>query len=128
MLQHLILDDPTLLALGRGNQQSSRLIVLGREDPYVHLHVPTLCLLEADRKREGAGVHVGSLDMLHTVDLTFSSSLAVAALARGGVPLGIAHARIAAAPTPDRPEGAIVATVAPENYEGTETRVLDLNK
>ncbi|MFD5747783.1 hypothetical protein [Streptomyces sp. NPDC127033] len=128
MLQHFILDDPTLLALGGGNHAASGLIVIGQEDPYLRLLVPTLCIVEADRKREGVGIHAGSLDVLHTVDLDFPSSLRVAELARAGVPLGIAHAVVTAAPTLDRPSGATIATVAPENYEGHDVAVSDLNK
>ncbi|MFC9424539.1 hypothetical protein [Streptomyces sp. NPDC056987] len=127
-LQHLILDDPTLLALGGGNRPASTLVMRGYRNPDVRLLVPTLCLLEADRKREGVGVHAGSLDALHTVDLDFPGSLQVAELARTGVPIGIAHAAVTATPTADRPAGAIVATVAPENYEGLRVTVLDLNK
>ncbi|MFI6700130.1 hypothetical protein ACIBJC_14335 [Streptomyces sp. NPDC050509] len=127
-LQHLILDDPTLLALGGGNKPASALVMRGYRNPDVRLLVPTLCLLEADRKREGIGVHAGSLNALHTVDLDFPGSLHVAELARAGVPIGVAHAAVTAAPAADRPNGAIVATVAPENYEGLRVAVLDLNK
>jgi hypothetical protein len=127
-LQHIILDDPTLLALGGGNQPASALVMRGYRNPDVRLLVPTLCLLEADRKRKGVGVHAGSLEVLHTVDLDFAGSLQVAELARAGVPIGIAHATVTAEPTGDRPTGAIIATVAPENYEDLRVPVLDLNK
>lgn len=126
-LQHLILDDPTLLALGGGNQPASALVMRGYRNPDLRLLVPALCLLEAGREREGVGVHAGSLDALHTVDLDFSGSLRVAELARAGVPVGIAHATVTAAPTVDRPTGAVIATVAPENYEDLPVAVLDLN-
>lgn len=125
--QYYVLDDPTLLALGGGNHAASGLIVRGHRRQHIKLLAPTLCVLEADQKREGVGIHVGALEMLDTVDLDFASALAVSTLVRKGVRLGIAHARVAAAPAPDRPEGATIATVAPENYEGVEVRLLDLN-
>ncbi|OEV02997.1 hypothetical protein [Streptomyces oceani] len=124
---HFVLDDTTLLALGNGNSRASALIVRGHRKVNIHLMVPTLCLLEADRQREGVCVHIGALEMLDTVDLDFPATLAVSALVRKGVRLGIAHARVAAAPAPDLPEGAKVATIAPELYADTETAVLDLN-
>ncbi|MFC9760057.1 hypothetical protein [Streptomyces sp. NPDC056921] len=38
-----------------------------------------------------------------------------------------AHSQFAAQPTPDRPDGAIIATTAPKRWEGEPVRVLDLN-
>ncbi|SCF61721.1 hypothetical protein GA0115254_10804 [Streptomyces sp. Ncost-T10-10d] len=38
-----------------------------------------------------------------------------------------AHSQYAAQPTPDRPDGAIVATTAPKRWEVDPVRVLDLN-
>jgi hypothetical protein len=124
----MVLDDPTLLALGYGNHATSSLIVRGHRNPELRLLVPTLCVMEADRKREGVGVHIGSLEMLHTVDLGFDGALVVAALSRKGLALGIAHAVHTAQPAPERPDGAVIATVAPENYEGTKVRIMDLNQ
>jgi hypothetical protein len=37
-----------------------------------------------------------------------------------------AHAEYTAQPTPDRPDGAIVATTAPKRWESHPVRVLDL--
>ena len=38
-----------------------------------------------------------------------------------------AHALYLAQPTPDRPDGAIIATTAPDRWTGELVRVLDLN-
>ncbi|MGW7352460.1 hypothetical protein [Streptomyces sp. NPDC054784] len=123
----LVFDDHTLLALGRGHRKLSQLVVLAMRDPSLELLAPVLCVLEADRQREGLGEHVGGLETLHPVDLRFSSALAVSDLVRKGLPLGAAHAHVTAAPSPYRPDGATIATVAPENYARVEVRVLDLN-
>ncbi|RLL67126.1 hypothetical protein [Streptomyces sp. Z26] len=125
--KYYILDDPALLALGGGNRAASSLIVRGHRTQHIKLLAPALCVLQADQMREGVGIHVGALEMLDTVDLDFASTLAVSQLVRKGVPLGIAHARVAAAPSAYRPDGATIATVAPENYARVEVRVLDLN-
>ncbi|MEU2394493.1 hypothetical protein [Streptomyces sp. NPDC007369] len=37
-----------------------------------------------------------------------------------------AHTAYAARPTPDRPDGAVVATTLPKQWEGHPVRVLDL--
>ncbi|WP_418961617.1 hypothetical protein [Streptomyces tritici] len=37
-----------------------------------------------------------------------------------------AHSQYAAQPTPDRPDGAIIATTAPERWGGEAVRILDL--
>ncbi|GAX56441.1 hypothetical protein SO3561_08008 [Streptomyces olivochromogenes] len=37
-----------------------------------------------------------------------------------------AHSQYAAQPTPDRPDGAIIATTAPHRWAGEPVRVLDL--
>ncbi|GLX48828.1 hypothetical protein Shyhy01_17780 [Streptomyces hygroscopicus subsp. hygroscopicus] len=37
-----------------------------------------------------------------------------------------AHCQYAAQPTPDRPDGAVIATTAPDRWAGESVRVLDL--
>ncbi|WP_060887854.1 hypothetical protein [Streptomyces caniscabiei] len=37
-----------------------------------------------------------------------------------------AHSQYAAQPTPDRPDGAVIATTAPHRWTGEPVRVLDL--
>ncbi|TDC27577.1 hypothetical protein E1265_01410 [Streptomyces sp. 8K308] len=130
MIQHhLVIDQPTLLALGSGNRNASALIHRAYRDPSTKLWVPVLCVLEADRERHGVAAHVGALEVLNAVDLTFSDILAVSQLcASPGLTPGIAHAVQVAAPSFEHPEGAIVATLAPDAYQGTGTRVMDLNK
>ncbi|TDC77461.1 hypothetical protein [Streptomyces hainanensis] len=126
--QHLVIDQPTLLALGSGNRNASTLIHHAGLDSSTRLWVPVLCVLEADRERHGVAAHVGALEVLNAVDLTFSDILAVSQLCAAGLTPGIAHAVQVAAPSFERPEGAIVATIAPDAYQGTGARVMDLNK
>ncbi|MDT0318314.1 PIN domain-containing protein [Streptomyces millisiae] len=129
MIQHhLVIDHPTLLALGSGNRMASSLIHNAYRNHSNKLWVPVLCVLEADRERHGVAAHVGALEVLNAVDLTFSDILAVSQLCAAGLTPGIAHAVQVAAPSVERPEGAIVATLAPDAYQGTGTRVMDLDK
>lgn len=37
-----------------------------------------------------------------------------------------AHAQYAAQPTPDRPDGAVIATAVPQQWQGRPVRILDL--
>lgn len=52
----------------------------------------------------------------------------VAELCRDGVAFGIAAAIHVARPNLALPEGALVATVAPEAYDGLGVGVMDLNR
>jgi hypothetical protein len=57
------------------------------------------------------------------IDLDLSAALAVAR----DTTWAAAHTRYAAEPTPERPDGAFVATVRPDHWATMPVRVLDLN-
>jgi hypothetical protein len=56
------------------------------------------------------------------LDLDLSAALAVARESTWAA----AHARYAADPTPDRPDGAFIATADPSRWAGHPVRVLDV--
>ncbi|MFJ4276174.1 hypothetical protein ACIP29_37160 [Streptomyces coelicoflavus] len=127
ILEHYVLDSPTLLALG-GNKQVSGLIHIAAGDPTVRLWVPVVCVLEAERERSGIVDYLGILDVLHVLDADYATAHTVAELHRRNVPFGVGAAVHAARPTLDRPDGALVATVTPTDYDGLGAPVLDLNR
>lgn len=126
ILEHYVLDTETLLALG-GHKQVSGLIHIASGDASIRLWVPIVSALEAERRREGMIDYLGILDTLHTLEADYEGAHAIAELYRQGVPFGVAAAVHAARPTVERPEGALVATVAPEAYEGLGVPVMNLN-
>jgi hypothetical protein len=126
-LDHYVLDAGTLLALG-GNKQVSGLIHIASGDASVRLWVPLISALEAERQRAGIIGYIGILDTLHTLEVDFEAAHAIADLYQRGVPYGLAAAVHAARPTVSRTEGALVATVVPEAYDGLGVPVMDLNR
>ncbi|MFE2034528.1 hypothetical protein ACFXBB_14965 [Streptomyces scopuliridis] len=126
-LDHYILDTDTLLALG-GNKQVSGLIHIASEDAFVRLWVPVTSALEAERQRAGIIDCIGVLDTLHTLDTDYAAAHAIAELHGRSIPIGVAAAVHAARPTTNRPEGALVATVTADAYEGLGVPVMDLNR
>lgn len=126
--EHYVLDAPTLLVMG-GNKQVSGLIHAAAASDDVCLWVPVLCLLEAERRREGIVDHVGVLvAVLHVIDDDYAMALTVAELNRAGVPFGVSAAVHAAKPNQMLPLGGLVATVEPEPYDGLGVGVMDLNR
>ncbi|MGY5118946.1 hypothetical protein ACWC2H_24300 [Streptomyces sp. 900105755] len=126
--EHYVLDSATLLAMG-GNKQVSGLIHAAAASDDVRLWVPVLCLLEAERERAGIVAHAGVLlDVLRFVDGDFATAATVAELCRVDVGFGVAAAVHVARPNPMLPDGALVATVAPEAYRGLGVGVMDLNR
>ncbi|MER6384877.1 hypothetical protein ACWDBD_07005 [Streptomyces sp. NPDC001118] len=127
-VDELVLDTPTLVALG-GNKQVSGLVHTAATTGDLRLWVPMLCLLEAERERSGITEHVGLLlDALHLVDDDYALTLTVAELGRRGVPHGMAAAVHMSRPNPAVPLGALVATVEPDAYGGLGVPVFDLNR
>lgn len=126
ILDHYIVDTDTLLALG-GNKQVSGLIHIASEDAFVRLWIPITSALEAERQRAGIIDYIGILDTLHTLDTDYAAAHAIAQLHGQGVSFGVAAAVHAARPTISRPEGALVATVTADAYEGLGVPVMDLN-
>lgn len=127
-IEHYVLDSPTLLAMG-GDKQVSGLIHAAASSDDVRLWAPVLCLLEAERERAGIVAHAGVLlDVLHVTDDDYAMAVTVSELLRDGVALGVAAAVHVARPNPMLPDGALVATVAPEAYDGLGVGVMDLNR
>ncbi|NGO10954.1 hypothetical protein G5C60_25980 [Streptomyces sp. HC44] len=118
---HVILDDTAMVAAGRGSILASRLIHRASHEQGWFLYAPTCALVEADRARRGTAEHIAGLAGITLLDLDLSSALAIAAEGTWAA----AHTRYVARPTPERPDGAFVATVAPDRWQGQ--RFIDLN-
>lgn len=119
---HVVLDDTAMIAAGRGNLLASRPIHRAHAEPGWYLHAPACALVEADRTCPGTAGHLAALPGVTVLDLDLSAALAVA----GDTTWAQAHTRHAAAPTPDRPSGAVVATTEPARWAGQPVRVIDL--
>ncbi|MER5549285.1 hypothetical protein ABT072_44500 [Streptomyces sp. NPDC002589] len=120
---HIVLDDTAMAAAGRGNVLASRLIHRAHAEAGWYLYAPACALVEADRSRPGTAEHLAALPAITVLDLDLAATLAVAQQKTWAA----AHCRYAAQPTLDRPDGAIVATTAPDRWIGEPVRVLDLN-
>ncbi|RSS84820.1 hypothetical protein EF919_38430 [Streptomyces sp. WAC02707] len=119
---HIILDESAMTAGGTGNILVSRLIHRAHAEPGWHLYAPTCVLVEADRTRPGTAEHLAALPGITVLDLDLAAALAIAPHSTWAQ----AHTRHAAQPTPDRPDGAIVATTDPGRWKDEPVRVLDL--
>ncbi|MFW3476846.1 hypothetical protein ACN24M_37815 [Streptomyces microflavus] len=119
---HIVLDDTAMTAAGQGNVLASRLIHRAHAEPGWFLYVPACALVEADRARPGTAEHLVSLPGITVLELDLAAALVVAREETWAA----AHSRYAAQPTPDRPDGAIVATTVPGRWAGQPVRVLDL--
>jgi hypothetical protein len=73
------------------------------------LYAPACALVEADRARPGTAEHLASLPGITVLDLDLAAALALARQKTWAA----AHSQYAAQPTPDRPNGAVIATAAP---------------
>ncbi|MGI5485040.1 hypothetical protein [Streptomyces lavendofoliae] len=119
---HLVLDDTAMAAAGHGNVLASRLIHRAHAQAGWYLYAPACALVEADRARPGTAEHLVALPGITVLDLDLPAALGVARQDTWAV----AHCQYAAQPTPDRPDGAIIATTAPDWWIGEPVRVLDL--
>ncbi|MGW7130099.1 hypothetical protein ACWGIA_17370 [Streptomyces bobili] len=119
---HIVLDDTAMAAAGRGNVLASRLIHRAHAQADWYLYAPTCALVEADRARPGTAEHLVALPGITVLDLDLPAALAVARQDTWAA----AHCQYAAQPTPDRPDGAIIATTTPDRWIGEPVRVLDL--
>ncbi|MGW0822240.1 hypothetical protein [Streptomyces sp. NPDC002845] len=111
-----------MVAAGTGNVLASRLIHRAHSAPGWFLYAPACALVEADRTRPGTAEHIAALPSVTILDLDLPAALAVARETTWA-PAQIGHA---ARPTPERPDGAVVATTAAESWKGRPVRVLDL--
>ncbi len=119
---HIVLDETAMLAAGQGNVLASRLIHRAHAEAGWFLYAPSCALVEADRARPGTAEHLAALPGITILALDLPAALALARQETWAA----AHARYAAQPTPERPDGAIVATTFPKRWEGEPVRVLDL--
>ncbi|MEV6654973.1 hypothetical protein [Streptomyces sp. NPDC051219] len=119
---HIVLDDTAMAAASQGNVLASRLIHRAHAEADWFLYAPTCALVVADRAGPGTAEHLASLPGITVLDLDLSAALAVARQETWAA----AHSQYAAQPTPDRPDGAIIATTAPNRWAGEPVRVLDL--
>jgi hypothetical protein len=120
----VVLDDTAMVAVGSGNVLASRLIHRAHATQGWFLYAPTCALVEAGRTRRGTAEDIVALPGIIVLDLDLPAALAVAR-DTGWAPAHIAHA---AQPTPERPDGAVVATARhAREVERRPVRVLDLN-
>ena len=119
---HVVLDETAMVSAGYGNVLASRLIQRAHTGPGHFLYAPACALVEADRARPGTAEHIAALPAVTIVELDLAAALAVAR-DTGWAP---AHVRYAAGPAPERPEGAVIATAAPDRWAGQPVRLLDL--
>ncbi|MFF3265227.1 PIN domain-containing protein [Streptomyces sp. NPDC002932] len=119
---HIVLDDTAMAAVGQGNVLASRLIHRAHAEAGWFLYAPACALVEADRTRPGTAEHLAALPGVTVLDLDLSAALAVARRESWAA----AHTQHAAQPTADRPSGALIATTAPNRWDGEPVRVLDL--
>ncbi|MFG2287065.1 hypothetical protein ACGFOU_13525 [Streptomyces sp. NPDC048595] len=120
---HIVLDETAMAAAGQGNVLASRLIHRAHAEAGWHLYAPACALVEADRGRPGTAEHLAVLPGITVLEMDLPTALFVAQRETWAA----AHCRYAAQPTPERPDGAIVATTAPKRWDGEPVRVLDLN-
>ncbi|MFF4181495.1 hypothetical protein [Streptomyces sp. NPDC001750] len=119
---HIVLDDTAMTAVGRGNVLASRLIHRAHAEAGWFLYAPACALVEADRSRPGTAEHLAALPGITVLDLDLAAALAVAQQETWAA----AHSQYAAQPTPDRPDGAVIATTAPDRWKDEPVRILDL--
>ncbi|MEU6914733.1 hypothetical protein [Streptomyces olindensis] len=119
---HIVLDDTAMVAAGQGNVLASRLIHRAHAEAGWFLYAPACALVSADRVRPGTAEHLAALPGVTVLDLDLPAALALAR-EDSWAP---AHTRYAAEPTPERPNGAVVATTEPEAWKGQPVRVIDL--
>ncbi|MET9670864.1 hypothetical protein ABZY19_36870 [Streptomyces sp. NPDC006475] len=119
---HIVLDDTAMAAAGQGNVLAARLIHRAHAESGWFLYAPACALVEADRARSGTAEHLVSLPGITVLDLDLPAALAVARHKTWAT----AHSQYAAQPTPDCPDGAIIATTALQRWVREPVRVLDL--
>jgi hypothetical protein len=119
---HVVFDDTAMVAAGRGSAIASRLIVRAQTDQEMSLYATTCALVEAERARPGTALHVASMPAFNLLDLDLSAAVAVARHPTWA----FAHTRHAAAPTPERPDGALIATADPGRWSDEPVRIIDV--
>ncbi|MEU3104130.1 hypothetical protein [Streptomyces griseoflavus] len=118
---HIVLDDTAMIAAGKGNALASRLIHRAHAAGWF-LYAPACALVSADRVRPGTAEHLAALPGITVLELDLPAALAVARETSWAP----AHTQYAAEPTAERPNGAVIATTAPETWKGQPVRLIDL--
>ncbi|WP_329453908.1 hypothetical protein [Streptomyces sp. NBC_01497] len=121
---HVVLDEIVMVAAGQGNVLVSRLIHRAHAEAGWYLYAPARALVEADRARPGTAEYLAALPALTLLPLDLPTALAVAADPAGA--WSMPHALHAAQPTPERPDGAVIATIHPDRWTGHPVRTLNL--
>ncbi len=119
---HVVLDSTAMLLIARGNRRASRLVCQAGEGGGIRLYAPTCALVEADRVRRGVAEHIASLPGVGILDLDLPATIAVARRRTWGA----AHTRHAAAPLPERPVEAVIATAEPDRWAGEPVELMNL--
>jgi len=122
--EHVVFDDTAMVAASRGSQIASRLIHRAHTADGLRLYATTCALVEADRAYPGTAEHVASLSAFTILDLDLAAALVVAR----DTTWAAAHTRHAAAPDPDRPDGALIATAEPGRWSGQPVRVINVSE
>ncbi|MFE7972479.1 hypothetical protein [Streptomyces shenzhenensis] len=120
---HVILDATAMVAAGSGNVLASRLMHRAHAVPGWFLYAPACALVEADRTRPGTAEHIAAMPGIAVLELDLPAALAIAR----DLTWAPAQIEYAARPTPERPDGAVVATVVAQSWQGRKVRVLDLS-
>jgi hypothetical protein len=120
--RHVVFDDTAMVAVGRGSQLASRLVYRAHAGDDLRLYATACAVVEAERARPGTAEHVASLPAFNLIDLDLPAALAVARDSTWS----LAHTRYAAAPTLDRPDGALVATADPDRWVGQPVLIIDV--
>ncbi|MBC9727315.1 hypothetical protein H8R17_21365 [Streptomyces sp. TRM68367] len=118
---HIVMDTGALVALS-GNPLVSRLVYQATSGTGMRLHAAACALVEADRRYPGVAEHVAQLPAVDIVPLDLSAALSLTGTDGWGQP----HTQHVAQPSAERPRGAVVATVTPEEWKGCPVRLLPL--
>jgi hypothetical protein len=122
---HAVLDDSAMVTAGRSNATVSRLIHRAHTQTGWYLYAPACALVEADRARPGTAEHIAALPAITVLPLDLPAALAIAQEPVAG--WAAAHTGHSVEPTAERPDGAFVATAAPDLWKGRPVRVLDVH-
>jgi len=118
-----VLDDSSLLALGKGYPALSGFIVDAAAGRAV-LAVPALCLCAAEAQRPGMAEHVGMLPV-EIEPLELSTAIPAGRLIGDSFDWRIAQAVAAALPSAIHPDGRVVLSVDTARYQGTGIEPVD---